>query len=131
MNKLLFYADFLHFANHAQSITGLKYKAIQHGPVPNNYDVLFSSLSDDIIQIESTMTENGELERFLPGSGVEFDPSLFSPDEIGTLEYIAEKFKNTSAREIVEISHLEPAWQHNIEGKKIIPFYYAFQLETV
>lgn len=132
MNKLLFYADFLHFGNNAQSITGLKYKAIQHGPVPNNYDILFSRLTDEeIIEIDSTLTDNGELERFLPGRGVNFDPSIFSPSEMETLEYIAIKFKDTSACEIVDISHNEPAWLDNIDGKKIIPFQYAFQLVAV
>lgn len=132
MNKLLFYSDFVHFQNNAQSITGLKYKAIQHGPVPNNYDVLFSGLSDDtIIDIDCMMTDNGELERFLPGKGADFDPSIFSPAEMETLEYISNRFKNTSAREIVEISHKEPAWLNNIDNKSIISFQFAFHLETV
>lgn len=132
MNKLLFYTDFWHFRNNVQSITGLKYKAIQHGPVPNNYDVLFGSLTnEDIIESDCTLTDNGELERFFPAQGREFDPSIFSHDEMETLEYIANKFKNTSAREIVGISHNEPAWLNNIDDKRIISFQYAFHLETV
>jgi uncharacterized phage-associated protein len=131
MNKLLFYTDFWHFANNAQSITGLKYKAIQHGPVPNNYDVLFSAVAnEEIIESYCTLTDNGELERFSPAQGRDFDPSLFSPSEIQTLEFISNKFKKTSAREIVEISHHEPAWLNNIDEKRIISFQYAFQLET-
>ncbi len=131
MNKLLFYTDFVHFRSNVQSITGLKYVAIPHGPVPNNYEILFSRLTEEeIIDIDWTMTEYGLIERFLPSPKREFDQSLFSPAEIGTLEYVATKFKDHSAREIAEISHNEPAWKDNIEGKRIIPFYYAFELES-
>ncbi len=37
MNKLLFYADFLHYSRTGYSISGLTYIAITHGPVPKNY----------------------------------------------------------------------------------------------
>jgi hypothetical protein len=41
LNKLLFYADFKHFCKTGLGITGLTYTAIQHGPVPNNYNTIF------------------------------------------------------------------------------------------
>ena len=43
LNKLLFYADFLHYKMHGISISGLKYAAIDHGPVPDNYEILLLS----------------------------------------------------------------------------------------
>ena len=132
LNKLLFYTDFAHFRNIGQSITGLRYNAIQFGPVPYNYDILFGTLADtDIIDIEYAMTQNGEVERILPNPKSQFDASLFSSTELEVMEYIANKFKETSASDIAEISHLEPAWIENIDGKRIIPFSYAFGLETV
>lgn len=132
LNKLLFYTDFVNFRNTAQSITGLRYNAIQFGPVPYNYDILFGTLADrDIIDIEYAMTPNGEVERILPNPQNQFDASLFSPSELDAMEYIANKFKVTSASDIADISHREAAWKDNIDGKKIIPFTYAFGLETV
>ncbi len=132
LNKLLFYTDFVHFRNLGQSITGLRYNAIQFGPVPYNYDILFGTLADiGIIDIEYAMTPNGEVERILPSAGYQFDPSNFSQSEIEALEYVAQKFEQTSAKEIAGISHKEPAWKENIEEKKIIPFHYAFWLETI
>lgn len=132
LNKLLFYTDFVHFRNTAQSITGLRYNAIQFGPVPYNYDILFGSLSDlNIIDIEYDMSPMGEIEKILPNPKFKFDASVFSPTELEAMEYIAKTFKNTSASDIAEISHREPAWLDNIDGKKIIPFHYAFGLETV
>ena len=132
LNKLLFYTDFVNFRNTAQSITGLRYNAIQFGPVPYNYDILFGTLADiDIIDIEYAMTPNGEVERILPNPQNQFDASLFSPTELEAMEYIANKFKVTSASDIADISHREAAWKDNVDGKKIIPFTYAFVLETV
>ncbi|HEY5511146.1 MAG TPA: type II toxin-antitoxin system antitoxin SocA domain-containing protein [Prolixibacteraceae bacterium] len=61
--------------------------------------------------------------------GRSFTTFLFSPAEIETLEYITQKFKHTSAREIAEISHDEATWNFNIDGKKMIPYHYAFTLE--
>jgi len=132
LNKLLFYTDFVNFRNTAQSITGLRYNAIQFGPVPHNYDILFGTLADiDIIDIEYAMTPNGEVERILPNPKYQFDASLFTPTELEAMEYIVNKFMVTSASDIAEISHQESAWKDNIDGKKIIPFTYAFDLETV
>ena len=37
LNKLLFYADFLHFRENHISITGSQYAALPYGPVPNDY----------------------------------------------------------------------------------------------
>lgn len=132
LNKLMFYSDFCHFRMVGQSITGLRYNAIQYGPVPYKYEILFDTLSDlNFIEIEYGMTINGEVEKIVPASHYKFETSLFTPSEIATLEYIADKFKGTTANEIVEISHQEPAWKANFDEKKIIPFYYAFDLEMV
>lgn len=132
LNKLLFYSDFVHFRDNAQSITGLVYKAIPYGPVPNNYDMLFGILSEQgIIDIDYIITQNGEFEKILPNPQYQFDASLFSPTELEVMTYIADKFKDITASDIAEISHREAAWKDNIDGKKIIPFTYAFGLETV
>ena len=132
LNKLLFYTDFAHYRNIGQSITGLCYNAIQFGPVPCNYEILFGALADlDIIDVEYAMTPFGEVEQILPNPQFNFNASLFSSTELDVMEYIAEKFKKTSASDIAEISHKEPAWKENIDGKRIIPFSYAFGLETV
>lgn len=132
MNKLLFYSDFVHFRNTAQSITGLRYAAIPHGPVPNHFEYLFEALVEEgIISKETTMTDFGELEQILPSGEEHFDPSLFNASELDAMEYVSNRFKDASASYIAEMSHREPAWKDNFEGKKIIPFTYAFGLETV
>lgn len=132
LNKLLFYTDFACFRNHVQSITGLKYKAVQYGPVPVNYDILFGVVAEQgVVEIDYSMTPYGEVEKIIPSKKYSFDKSLFSEEELSILHYVAEKFKDTPAKDIAEISHKEPAWKENNNDKKVITFNYAFSLETV
>lgn len=46
MNKLLFYADFLMFKQSCFSISGMRYKAIEMGPVPINFQSIFEYLAN-------------------------------------------------------------------------------------
>jgi len=55
INKLLFYADFLSFRNTCFSISGIKYRAIEMGPVPKNFQTLYEFLyNNDEIEIHTT-----------------------------------------------------------------------------
>ena len=46
MNKLLFYADFCSYKRRGVGMTGLSYKAIQYGPVPEKWNVVYGSIED-------------------------------------------------------------------------------------
>jgi uncharacterized phage-associated protein len=70
------------------------------------------------------------MEKIVPANESKFDKNLFSDIELESLEYVAKTFKNFTAKEIADCSHEERAWQENIKGNKLIPFNYAFSLET-
>lgn len=129
LNKLLFYADFLHYRNTGFSISGCNYRAIKLGPVPSHFSELFGLLEDQqYLNIDHEVTDKGVGERFIPAKS--FDASLFTEQELTDMEDIAERFKETRTTEIVELSHLEPAWIDNHEHKKLIDFtQYGFMLE--
>lgn len=132
LNKLLFYTDFVHFRKYSQGITGLKYAAFQYGPVPDKYDVLFGLMADmDYFDIEYDMSNYGEVERILSNAANPFNPSFLTPMELESIEIVFNRFKSTTSSEIAEISHKEKAWKDNVEGKRIIPYHYSFDLETV
>jgi putative zinc finger/helix-turn-helix YgiT family protein len=130
MNKLLFYADFTHFSKTVFSISGARYQAIPLGPVPYNFQSIFEYLANKgIIEINYTQFGDGNTgEQFRPNPKVSFDATLFSEQELKTLEHTVERFRNTSTQEIIKISHLEKAWQENIAQCKIIDYRYGFQL---
>lgn len=51
MNKLLFYADFYHYRQHGQAISGLSYRAIKYGPVPVHWDRAYSRIGKESIHL--------------------------------------------------------------------------------
>lgn len=134
MNKLLFYADFMQFRNTCFSISGARYRAIDMGPVPNNFNSLFEYVANnDDIDLWQTEFADGKMgEQFKPNEKRKFNPALFSEEEMEVLKHIARKFKTTKTNEIIDLSHEEKAWKVNFhEGKKLIRYDFGFELSTV
>ncbi len=133
LNKLLFYADFTMFRQRCQSISGLRYKAISMGPVPNNFQSLFEYLyNEGHIDIRITEFPQGYTgEQFLVRRGREFNAGLFQPEELEVLHKIADYFAPSSTHDIVQLSHRENAWCNNEAQKNFISYTYAFGLKGV
>ena len=133
MNKLLFYADFLMFKQTCFSISGVRYKAIDMGPVPNNFQSIFEYLANnDEIDIFTTEFPQGYTgEQFKARIDRPFNPKLFSDIELEVLEKVANVFKPTSTSDIIELSHLEKAWKKNEKAKSVISYEYAFELNQI
>lgn len=130
MNKLLFYADFLMFKTSCFSISGVRYRAIDMGPVPNNFQSIFEYLANNkTIEIKYTPFPQGYTgEQFKPNPDKVFDPTLFSEQELDVLNRVAQSFNTTSTSEIIEKSHLEKAWELNQKDKNMISYNMAFDL---
>ena len=131
MNKLLFYADFLHFRNSGRSITGLKYVAIDYGPVPDHYGSLYEMLTEEnTVSINGTITDYGFTERFYPGRKVA-DLAVFDESEMKDIREIISYLGSKSTKEIVEQSHAEEAWMENQLDKSRISYLSAFSLKAI
>jgi len=133
MNKLLFYADFLMFKQSCFSISGVRYKAIDMGPVPNNFQSIFEYLANKHeIDIYTTEFPNGYTgEQFKARKDRKFNAELFTENELETIEKVAKVFKETSTNDIIELSHLEEAWKKNAKEKSVISYEYAFELNQI
>ena len=133
MNKLLFYADFLMFKQSCFSISGMRYKAIEMGPVPINFQSIFEYLANkDEIDIFTTEFPQGYIgEQFKAKNGRPFRVELFSENELNVLEKVATVFKPTRTNEMIELSHLEEAWKKNEKNKSVISYEYAFDLNQI
>lgn len=127
MNKLLFYTDFVNYRDVGRGMSGLSYKAIQYGPVPIEYNRVYSisDLRQRIIYFDS-----GKYGQKLE-SDLSPDISVFTEDEMRTLEKVASRFSNTNAGEISDISHEEDAWKKNIDTGALISFNEAFALKAL
>ncbi len=129
MNKLLFYADFLNYKRTSYAISGMTYQAIPKGPVPQRCDGLYGNVSDIVERKEEFFTDEISGEKLI--SLKQFDASLFSTDELKTLELVANRFRKTSTKDIVNISHSESAWIENEKNRNLISYQSAFDLKAL
>lgn len=133
MNKLLFYADFLTFKRTCFSMSGVRYRAINMGPVPNNYNSIFEYMANkDYVDIWQTkFSEETIGEQFKKHPGRNFEKTIFSELELKTLNDVVKKFKGKGTKDIIEISHQEKAWIANEKERNIISYKYAFDLSQI
>lgn len=130
LNKLLFYADFLHFKKTCFSISGLTYQAIQKGPVPKNYDWLFdNTMEKKLVKILLHDYGNYMGEQFVLTEGSVFNEELFTASELNAMQIVAEAFKSDTVNGIVNKSHEEDAWTNNVDDFHIISYDYGFGLK--
>jgi hypothetical protein len=109
LNKMLFYADFLHCKEHALSISGSPYVAFARGPVPEHYDRLTAVLVDSgILGVEEKggRAWTGEV---LVATGAA-DLSGFADSEKRALEFVAVTFRRRTSTALSELSHGEEAY---------------------
>ena len=130
LNKVLFYADFFMFKQSGFSMSGVQYRAIPMGPVPNNFNSIFEYLANkgELAISYTNFANGGAGEQFRPNPNKTFDKKLFTESELKILESVVERFKNTSTDEIIEISHKEKAWIDNNAERKLIDYNYSFEL---
>lgn len=124
MNKLLFYADFLHYKKHGYGITGITYKALPFGPVPESWGALYSALPG--IDMEEFVYPSGQ-------SGIRLESTRdagnrLNETELNTIERVCFLFSKMSAGEISQISHLEKGWIKNQSNRSAISYQDAFML---
>lgn len=131
LNKLLFYSDFAHYKYYGRSISGIRYRAIDMGPVPNNFQSLFEQIQEQgAIEIQNKELSNDIFgEQFVKKS--EFNKEMFSESEMEILQKVESRFKTSTTKEIIQLSHQEEAWIEAIQLKAIISYNYAFDLKSI
>jgi len=129
LNKLLFFADFLHYSLRGFSVTGLTYRAVPLGPVPAEYDKLYMKLADEQkICVVEVLMQGGDYAEVIKGS--EVYEEIFDDTEQEVLEAVITQFNSISSKEIVELSHKYRAWQENQENRNLINYQlYAFDID--
>ncbi len=118
LNKLLFYADFLHAKHFDTPITGLTYVRLPHGPVPDDYELLFSALhAEGVLDIAETLV--GEYVSYMHTARRSPDIGVFTTTELQALVRVQAEFERTTAKDISERSHLEDAWSMTPAGQPV------------
>lgn len=127
LNKVMFYADFYHYRKVGESISGLQYRAMNFGPVPDR----FATIYDNVSNVKKRMIEaHGMVGTLLSYSGENNFPSL-SDAEKETIDFIVNRLKPLTVSEIIEESHKEEGWKNASTSQSLIPYDSAFELKLV
>ena len=90
MNKLLFYIDFLSYRQRGYAMSGLSYRAIDFGPVPDRWDRVYSEF-DEIHQEPRPI---GEYEGNVLVANTDVEDSVLSGEDKSIIHNVCKRFKN-------------------------------------
>lgn len=128
--KLLFLADFKHYALHGCSITGSKYVRLPRGPVPDNYEPHLDQMTyRHLMRPERSVSPSGHYETRFVAQGHADEGSL-SDDELDTIESVSRRWYGATATRLVNHLHRRLRWL-DFEKKPFgeeIPYSVAFAL---
>lgn len=122
--KLLYFADFDHYEQYEESITGARYRKLDHGPVP---DDAWKAL-DELEQTGRIEREDVPLDRYIQHRYEPREPvdlSVFSPTEIATLYEVAHRWGAHTTNQIETATHGEAPWIA-VRRNEVIPYHLAF-----
>ncbi|MEX0931259.1 MAG: type II toxin-antitoxin system antitoxin SocA domain-containing protein [Candidatus Paceibacterota bacterium] len=102
--KLVYLADFAWFYKNLESMSGMQYRKIQYGPVPDSYFRAIDELFEDG-QIKINLTEDGAMLISQTRNGAKIALSEISKDEEKLIKSISEKWKDKNTQEIVTFTH--------------------------
>jgi len=116
--KLVYLADFTWYYNELQPMSGMSYRRLPRGPVPDIYFRAIDEMVDDgIIEMEPSgrafmisMVERGDAPH-----------SKLSDKERQVIEVIGTAWKDKQTQEIVDFTHDQLPWQICHEGE-VIPY---------
>lgn len=134
--KLLYALDFEHFAKTGRSVTGYTYVAWEMGPVPVELDREIKNEDSDLLaNFELHSDSAGPYERLSFEPKTEFDSKVFSKRELAMLKDIADRFAQSTSKEMEDWTHQEGfPWQRvfEAEGRRnaVIPFEYELDLSN-
>ena len=120
LNKVLFFADFAHVRRTGRPITGANYQKLRHGPAPRRMKPVRDALaSAGDVRIAREEFLGYEIHRVVPLRAA--DLSVFTTEELETVERVLSDLDGLNARQVTELSHEEAGWRLVDEGE-VIPY---------
>ncbi|MCK4224543.1 MAG: SocA family protein [candidate division Zixibacteria bacterium] len=124
LNKILFYSDFIAYAELGDSITGERYWRLPKGPAPRFLvQVRKQMLKADEIVCYSVNTLSGRQDRIAPKRPA--DLKKFIPEQISIVERVIEELKDKDAFEVSRLSHKFIGWKI-VKERQDIPYETVF-----
>lgn len=124
--KMLYYADYWHYRRCLRLITGAEYVALERGPVIDHYKDIFAALEEAKVISRHAVPVEGKADPKIEFSPeVEPDESVFSENELATLDKVITECAHLNGHALSRRTHLEGpwlfAWDPNDVGRKIPP----------
>lgn len=122
--KMLYHADFDHFEKYDDSITGARYRKLDHGPVPDDASDALAALA----KMGKVLPRKGRLggavrERFDPIE--EPDLGDFTAQEADTPHEVVQRWAEHTTRRIEAATHGEAPWIA-VRRNEVIPYHLAY-----
>jgi len=122
--KLCYLLDFTWFYYNLVSVTGLEYRKIQQGPVP---DLYFTSL--EIMQDEQSIAIQQKGLAYMISNIGDVPHDMINKDEMMWIQKIAKKWQKANTKQIVDFTHKQMPWMICYD-KEIIPYGLISEEET-
>lgn len=126
LNKEMFYADFYSYKKYGRSISGLAYRAIQYGPVPEHYETVYDHVQG---LTKKNIVENADFDYDLLFCDIPETSSL-SKEDIDIINKVMSVLVDMRGGEVVKLSHKEEGWINNKDRHNIIPYDEAYSLKA-
>lgn len=109
LSKLVYLADFAWYYDQLRPMSGMKYRRLQYGPVPDQY----FRVVDELIDEGKMSLQVGDEAQWLnlTRSARSVPPQYLSTQELDLIDKIAKKWKDASTKEIVNFTHTQLPWQ--------------------
>ena len=118
LNKVIFFAEFAHVRRTGRSITGVEFQKLPHGPAPRR----LRPVRDALVRCGAAQMVHEEHLGFVTARLVPLraaDVSLFSDEELETIDGVIEDLSGMTARQVSQLSHDEAGWRLVEEGETI------------
>lgn len=110
--KMLFYVDFEHYRMHLRPVTGVRYVALERGPVVDGYKEKFSRLEHDgVVRQRLASVQGRRQKKQVYHACREPDLSVFVDTEIRVMKAVAQRCGASTGTELSDRTHLEGPWQ--------------------
>ncbi len=131
LNKVLYFADMLYYAQNGESITGAEYRRLQFGPAPRRIERAVERLEKEgrAKRITRTTPSGMQQERLVALADPDLD--LFSPQEIDFVNEVLRMVDGQNASDLTEATHRHATWRFALDLETINPNAVFISDETI
>lgn len=116
--KLVYLADFTWYYNNLVPMSGMSYRKLPRGPVPDVYFRALDELEEDSV---IDRKEKGKSILFELTESGDAPSNRLNPDEKAMINKIGKAWKGKQTQEIVDFTHAQLPWQICRDGE-VIPY---------